>query len=72
MITALNVLMFSNLNSVRQKDEVLTAMRRRLFQEILTEEERRRLALMEEDIEAQINMAGQGDIMHLLRQVELR
>ena len=60
------------MNFVRQKDEVLTAMRRRLFQEILTEEERRRLALMEEDIEAQINMAGQGDIMHLLRQVDLR
>merc|ERR1719353_1035392 len=50
--------------------KVLASMRRRLFQELLTEEERRRLAILEEDIEGQINLAGQGDMMHLLRQVE--
>merc|ERR1719171_1808627 len=50
--------------------KVLASMRRRLFQEILTEEERRRLALLEEDIEGQINTAGNGELMHLLRQVE--
>ena len=45
-------------------------MRRRLFQDLLTEEERKRLAILEEDIEGQINIVGQGEMMHLLRQVE--